>query len=96
VDTDIGALLARAIEAHARASDAAVVVADVQSERWCSATFEGERGVVLLYHAEPPRAWLDAVPDAELPISRHFVADIRVRTVVAGGTELEALVLLEA
>lgn len=93
---DIGALLGRALEADAATADAAVTVGEVHARPWCSATFEGERCRVVLYFAAPPTAWLDALPEAELPMRLHYVADLRICSVAAGGAELEALVLKEA
>lgn len=49
---------------------------------WASVTFTGARHRLLLVAPETPalRAWLSAVPELDLPISGHLVADLEVET----------------
>jgi hypothetical protein len=53
-------------------------VIDSAWTRWASATFTGARHELTLEAADSPMlaAWLDALPETDLPLRGHLVADI--------------------
>ena len=85
---DAGTALRRAIERCAREAGCAVAVTATDATRWVSATFTGMRHrLILAAESGPPfEAWLDALPEADLPIRGHLVADLAIVTrCLAGG-----------
>lgn len=72
-----------------------VTFGDLSETPWSSATFTGYRLTVGVTVEGDAAAWLAALPEAELSVPGHLVADLAVRTDAAGIT-LELLVLLEA
>lgn len=98
---DVGTLLARALTASAAAGGCPVTVAAADWSRWASATFTGARHSIELSAAPSPAliAWIAALPEAELVLRGHLVADlsvVAVRHADAGITiELEILTVEE-
>jgi hypothetical protein len=87
----------RALRRHAEEAGVALAVSGWQSRPWSSALFTGHRHRVFVSTSSTCSAWgpwLAALPEADLPIRRFYVADIAV-TPVADGVEVEALVLDE-
>lgn len=84
---DAEALLRRALEASAEAAGCPAALVASDWTRWASATFTGARHLLTL--AAPPSAALDAwiagLPDAELRLRRHLVADLVVDHVRRAG-----------
>ncbi|MEO9130598.1 MAG: hypothetical protein ABI240_05255 [Sphingomonas sp.] len=98
---DPGTVLVRAIEANARVAGCAVRMSASDWTRWASATFTGARHALTLEADESGTLddWLTALPETDLPIRGHLVADIVVTsTRRAGGVatvQLEALTVEE-
>lgn len=93
---DAATLFARALIASARAADIAVQIVASDWERWASATFTGARHMLTVKAVPCPAfdAWLAALPEADLPIRGHLVADLTVLGVTHGSGE--AVAKLEA
>ena len=98
---DPGTALVRALEANARRAGCPVRLTASDWTRWASATFTGARHELSLEADEsgPLDTWLTELPEAELPIRGHLVADIVISSVRrAGGLatiRLEALTVEE-
>lgn len=98
---DAATLLARALLAHAAQARCAIILETCDSTRWSSATFAGARHRVSLTAPARPAldAWLAALPEADLPMRGHLVADLAVHTgAVSGDTAsvtIEALTVEE-
>ncbi|GAA0330305.1 hypothetical protein GCM10009087_45610 [Sphingomonas oligophenolica] len=98
---DAGTALVRAIEADAGRARCAVRLVSSDWTRWASATFSGARHQLSLEATEGDAldGWLAGLPEADLPIRGHLVADIVVMSVRrAGGSAtigLEALTVEE-
>jgi len=98
---DAGTALIRAIEADAARARCDLRLVASDSTRWASATFTGARHHLSLEAPEGDAldGWLEALPEADLPIRGHLVADIVVLSVQrAGGNAtigLEALTVEE-
>lgn len=77
---DIGAALAKALDTSAAQAGYAIRQVGAGWTRWASATFQGARHHLTVLAA--PDAgfddWVAGLVDAELPISGHIVADLRV------------------
>lgn len=70
----------RALIVSAEQGGCAVTIDRFETDRWSSATFTGARHQLMI-SAEAGQAidaWLDALPEAELPVRHHLVADIVV------------------
>jgi hypothetical protein len=80
---DPGTALVRAIEANARRAGCPVRLSASDWTRWASATFTGARHDVKLEADESGAldAWLAELPEVDLPIRGHLVADIIVTSV---------------
>lgn len=80
--SDVGVLLERRLVAHAAAAGCTLAVVEAAWVRWASATFTGARHTLTVSGADDRAlaGWLAALPEAELPLAGHLVADI----VVAG------------
>jgi hypothetical protein len=66
----------RALIRHAKSEGITLDAAVIARRRWASALFEGVRLTIEAKAAEPGfDAWLTALPDAELRLRGHFVAD---------------------
>ncbi len=98
---DAETLLRRALEAQAEAAGCPIILVESDWTRWASATFSGARHMLTL--AAPPSsaldAWLARLPEAELTLRRHLVADLAVEHVRRTGdrvtVSLEVLTLEE-
>ncbi|WP_404368245.1 hypothetical protein AB5I39_14380 [Sphingomonas sp. MMS24-J45] len=77
---DAGTLVRRAIERDARRVGYAVTLTLEQSTRWASATFVGARHRLSLGGPDDTdfAHWLDALPEANLPIRGHLIADLAI------------------
>lgn len=77
---DAATLLDRTLLASATAAGVEFSAQDWTVTRWASATFEGARHVLHLdlRPAAAARDWLAALPEAELPVRGHLVADVIV------------------
>jgi hypothetical protein len=84
---DAETLLRRALEASADAAGCPVALAESDWTRWASATFTGARHLLAL--AAPPSpaldAWVAGLPEAELRLRGHLVADLVVEHVRRAG-----------
>lgn len=88
------AALARALKVNASAVGLVATITDMTARPWSSATFTGERcRVALAASGERLAEWLDALPDANLPVRGCYVAELVVLSVTGGAVLLEALVL---
>lgn len=94
---DAATLLRAALSRSAAATGCRLTVEATVTTRWASATFAGARHRLTL-HGEDAAAldvWVAALPEADLPLRRHLVADVAVLSVVrADGNatiEIEAL-----
>ena len=96
---DAGTLLVRALYRDSCRAGCPLEIVDADWVRWASATFTGARHA-LRWTALPGAAletWLAALPDADLPLRGHLLADIVVaglrRTPELMTIEIEALTL---
>lgn len=89
---DAGTLLLRALRRDAAACGCAVDAEIAASTRWASATFTGARHRLMLCGAAGAAldAWLAGLPEADLPLRRHLVADVAVLAVRRGGERVSA------
>ncbi|MEP7004940.1 MAG: hypothetical protein ABI810_03085 [Sphingomonas bacterium] len=80
---DPGTALVRALEANAKRAGCSVRLSASDWTRWASATFTGARHEVTLEAGESGAldGWLTELPEAELPIRSHLVADVVVTSV---------------
>jgi len=90
---DAGTLLARALVADACRHGLLLDVRDWRVIPWASVTFVGDRHIATLKVAGDPAAWLAALPEAELAVRGHLVADIVARRAPDGMVSVEALTL---
>lgn len=95
--SDAGTLLRAALLRSAVMTGCRIAVEATDVTRWASATFAGARHRLRL-HGEDTVAldgWVAALPEADLPLRRHLVADVAVLSIVrADGNatiEIEAL-----
>ncbi|MDG2534307.1 hypothetical protein P6144_11655 [Sphingomonas sp. HITSZ_GF] len=84
---DAETLLRRALEASAEAAGCPVTLAESDWARWASATFTGARHLLALTAPPSPAldAWIAALPEAELRLRGHLVADLVVEHVRRAG-----------
>ena len=92
---DPAALLVRAVAQYARGQSHAFRLGEISARPWASATFEGERVEIELNGVEPGAVWLADLPDAELKVRRHYVADLVVHAIGPSAVRIEALLLLD-
>ena len=80
---DPGTALVRAIEANALRAGCPVRMSASDWTRWASATFTGARHNLTLEADESGvlDGWLTELPETDLPIRGHLVADIVVMSV---------------
>lgn len=80
---DAGSLFGRAIERDARRVGCTVTLARTESTRWASATFIGARHHLSLDGADDAAftAWLASLPEVDLPMRGHLVADLEIVSV---------------
>lgn len=91
---DAATLLARALDRSARGAGLSLTIRHADWRRWASATFTGARHelTVELADGDAAERWLAALPEAELPIRGHLVADAVVLRTHAEGATLVASV----
>jgi len=92
---DAATLLSRALLADARGHGLTLVVDSWRAHPWASATFVGDRHAALLAIAGDADAWLRALPECELAVRGHLVADLTVTCRADGMVALEALTLAD-
>ena len=93
--TDIERTVTRLI-AHSDGAKAMSLTATVTGSRdWASALFTGVRLTIELTaeEGEPFEHWLAALPEAEFPMRRRFVADAEIVERRAGVAVVEMLVI---
>ena len=91
---DADTLLLRRLEADSLRAGCPARVIDSTWTRWASATFTGARHELSLEAPESAAldAWLNGLPETDLPLRRHLVADIVVTGISrAGGVATVAL-----
>lgn len=93
-------LLERAIAASAKAHGMTIAFDATRMTRWESATFLGARHVL---EARAPAAdaidpWLAQLPEADLPLHGHLVADLAITAAMRDGMDhrftIEALTVI--
>jgi hypothetical protein len=91
---DAATLLDRALAVSARAAGVEFSAQDWTVTRWASATFEGARHVLHLdlRPSAAARDWLAALPEVELPVRGHLVADVVVASCEEGEDAVTARV----
>ncbi|VXC42458.1 hypothetical protein [Sphingomonas sp. AX6] len=74
---DAATLLVRALNRAASSAGLTLAVRSSDWQRWASATFAGARHELLLElpDIEAAARWLAALPEADIPIRGHLVAD---------------------
>lgn len=84
---DAATLLERALLASAQAAGCAVALVSSDWTRWASATFTGARHAIALRAGPSPLldAWLAGLPEAEVALRGHVLADIAVTQVSREG-----------
>lgn len=84
---DAETLLRRALEASAEAAGCPVTLVHSDWTRWASATFTGARHLLALTAPPSPALdrWIAALPEAELRLRGHLVADLVVEHVRRSG-----------
>jgi hypothetical protein len=77
---DAATLLARALTRSAAVAECPVTIVTADWSRWASATFTGARHSVTLSAPPSPAliAWIATLPEAELVLRGHLVADLSV------------------
>jgi hypothetical protein len=90
---DPAALLAKAIAQHTQGCS--FQLGQLRTRPWVSATFEGQRVEIELNGVEPGAAWLAELPETELKVRRHYVADLVVLATGPSSVRVEALLLLD-
>lgn len=93
---DAGVRLERALLAHAAAAGCGATIADATWVRWASATFTGARHTLWLEAGTGTAfdRWLVDLPEADLAVRDHLVADLAVTAVTRA--DGEARVTIEA
>ena len=91
---DAATLLERALINDAARAGLPVQVTEAQSTRWASATFSGARHVltVTIGDGDAGGHWLAALPEAELPLRGHLVADVAVVRKQRSAGRIEAVI----
>ena len=87
---DAATLLARALTRSAAAAECPVTVVTADWSRWASATFTGARHAVALSAPPSPAliAWIAVLPETELALRGHLVADLSVVAARHAGEEI--------
>lgn len=93
------ARLERTLAASAAAAGVTLAVTHARSTDWASATFVGARHHLRLAVSGDPAAvadWLDTLPEADLPMPGHLVADAIVTARDGGAATIEVLTVVES
>ncbi len=89
---DATTLLERRLRIAAEAVGVTIAITASDATPWASATFNGARHrLTLVGEGAAFKRWVAALPDIDLPLRGHLVADLVVRRAVAG----ESVVVLE-
>lgn len=94
---DAATLLRRALDRSARGAGLSLTVRHADWRRWASATFTGARHelTVEMPDGDGAARWLAALPEADLPIRGHLVADaVVLRTHGEGEWRVAAIEIL--
>jgi hypothetical protein len=80
---DAATLLTRALTTSAATAGCPVEIADSDWTRWASATFTGARHLLALRGEASSAldAWLAALPEADIALRGHLVADVVIGNV---------------
>ncbi len=79
---DVTTLLERRLRIAAEAAGVAIEIVASEATPWASATFNGARHQLTLASTDAGfAAWLATLPEADLPLRGHLVADL----IVTGG-----------
>lgn len=91
---DAATLLVRSLARSAAAHRIEAAINEPDSIPWASVTFTGARHVfgIELQPAAAAAAWLAALPEADLPMRGHLVAEIVVTNVETRGCTLFATI----
>lgn len=98
---DCATLLARALSSSAAAAGLLLGIDATRSTRWHSATFAGARHI---FEAQVPPGertdrWLASLPETDLPLRHHLVADLAITRIERGADAtrftIEALTVRE-
>lgn len=93
---DAATLLERRLRIAAETAGVAVGVGEAEWTRWASATFVGARHrVTIAGSGDAFQAWVAALPEADLPLRGHLVADVAIVARQADGVMLEVLTVEE-
>lgn len=82
--------LLRALADSAQAAGADIVVTRSDATRWASATFTGARHAVELAGtaSDATERWLADLPESELGLVGHLVADLKIVAMAQAGADL--------
>lgn len=77
---DAGTLFARALVAGAARAGCPIELLSAEWTRWASATFSGARHALRLGGPSGPalEKWLEELPEAEIVLRGHIVADLTI------------------
>lgn len=89
---DVTSLLERRLLLAAQVGGHGITIDAIESTPWASATFNGARHRVGLGGRATAEleAWLRALPEAELPLRGHLVADLALLSSETDGDRLRA------
>ena len=89
---DVATLLERRLRISAEAAGVSVGIVAGDATPWASATFNGARHQLTLESADAGfAAWLATLPEADLPLRGHLVADLTVAHAADGVARIEVL-----
>lgn len=82
--------LRRALTASATVAGTRIEIARSEATRWASATFTGARHELELrmIATDAAERWLADLPDAELTVAGHLVADLKIVAMTQAGVDL--------
>lgn len=91
---DAATLLERALLADAAGAGVTIAVESAKATPWASATFVGARHRLAIGgpHEANVGTWLGGLPEADLPLRRHLVADLVVVDQSYGGGRFTATI----
>ncbi|WP_404334202.1 hypothetical protein AB2M62_12605 [Sphingomonas sp. MMS12-HWE2-04] len=91
---DAATLLERALRADAASAGVAVTIGQSDMTRWASVSFTGARHTLALVALSEPALddWVAALPDIDLPMRGHLLADLTVKQVRRAGADTHLLI----
>ncbi|MFD1036633.1 hypothetical protein ACFQ15_18525 [Sphingomonas hankookensis] len=94
---DATTLLERRLRIAAEAAGVTIAIVRSSATPWASATFNGARHrLTLIGEGAAFERWVAGLPDADLPLRGHLVADLAVRRNATGdGVDVEVLTVEE-